>query len=148
MAGLTAYGSAQYLGALFGLNTAPSAYFLALLTGPPDPSWDGDDLAVVEVPTEKESATTGYARYGIGVGSDNWVAHVGYLATKNTIVFDLPVQDWGLVTHWALCDAVTGGNVYAYGAFGFTQQVPAGYSVWIPSGGLQVVLAVVNEEGL
>lgn len=146
MAGLTHYGSETYLGALFGLNAAPTNYFLALLTGVPDPIWTGVELAMVEVPTEIDATTTGYARYAVGVGAGSWDAFPGYLANKNTITFPLPVQDWGLVTNWALCTAVTGGDVYAYGSFAFSQQVPVGYSFWIPSGGIQVALSVINEE--
>ena len=147
MPGLTAYGSDTFLGALFGLNAAPTTYFLALVTDVPDPSWDGTDLAAVEVPTEIDSTTTGYARYQIGAGTANWDPFSGYLANKNVITYPLPVQDWGLVTGWALCTDVTAGDIYAYGEFAFTQQVPAGYSLWIPAGSLQVALAADNEVG-
>lgn len=146
MAGLTYYGSESYLGALFGLNAAPANYFLALLTGVPDPIWTGVELASVEVPTELNSTTTGYARYSVGVGAGSWDAFPGYLANAQTITFDLPVQDWGLVTGWALCTDITAGDFYAYGSFAFSQQVPVGYSFWIPAGGIQVVLGVNSEE--
>jgi hypothetical protein len=54
--------------------------------------------------------------------------------------FGVPNVDWGVINHFALCSAVTGGDVYAYGEFNVPVFVSSTYEVAIPIGGLTVAL--------
>lgn len=88
--------------------TAPSQTYLALFTG--DPTAAG---------TGPETTYTGYARVTTGSpASSAWNAPDGTGTTKNnnTIVFPAVGGASSVtITHWALFDALTTGNMLLYG---------------------------------
>ena len=63
-------------------------------------------------------------------------------STKNgvAITFAQATADWGTVTDFAICDAVTGGNMLAYGALGADKSVASGDTAKIATGDLKITL--------
>jgi hypothetical protein len=77
-------------------------------------------------PTDAASGTEvsggSYARVSVAPGSTNWAntqasgtgastGTGGATSNKNTITFPAPTANWGSVTHFAIFDAATSGNM-------------------------------------
>jgi len=73
---------------------------------------------------------------------NTWDASSGG-ATENTQVesFTTASADWGSVTHFALCDHSTGGNMLAHGALGTAKNVESGDTFKFGTGDIDVTLA-------
>lgn len=99
--------------------TPPSSVHVALFTGAPSDSGGG---------TEVSTSGTGYGRVSIGATLANWAgtqasgsttasSGTGGATSNNSVVtFGTPTANWGQVTHVALFDASTGGNMLFHGA--------------------------------
>lgn len=133
--GVADYGASLWLGALFGLVDLPTEYWVALCSDAPGPGGDGDTTAALE-----PAAGLNYGRLEIGTGVDNWGVNGPYLA--NLVDLDWPVafEDWGRITHYALLDSQTSGNLFGYGEMNNPQYVSQGFALSIPAGGLIVNL--------
>lgn len=132
---VTDWGGAYWLGVLFGQNSIPATYYLALAWDEPDEGYDGTVLASIE-PTD-----TAYARVAITNNGTNWGATDG-LFTSNLlqITFASPTQTWETVTHYALCDAATAGNVYCFGEFVEEIVADVGSPAVVPVAGILIAL--------
>jgi len=98
--------------------TQPEAVFMALYTSDP-----GEDNSGAEVPT----SGTGYIRMAATFGSPQTPG--GVIQNDAAIYFPEAVVDWGLITHFAILDAESSGNLLVYGALVTPRQVYAGDSV-------------------
>jgi hypothetical protein len=86
-----------------GAYSPGSTIYLALSTA--DPTDTGTGIA--------EPSGNGYARKAISFGAAS-----GRTITQDAAVnYDQASGSWGTITHWALFDAVSGGNFLAHGAF-------------------------------
>ena len=106
-------------GASAAAGTGPTHLFVGLLAASPTPS----DSAV-----GTELTGAGYGRVDIPSTLANWagtqgagttVASTGSSGTTSNNVavqFGAPTANWGVATHFALFDALTGGNRLYYGA--------------------------------
>lgn len=75
--------------------------YLGLSTA--DPEEDGSGLA-------EPSGDDGYARLTIPITS--WEdAAAGSISNSEELTFAIATGDWGTITHWALFDAITDGNM-------------------------------------
>ena len=114
MAHLTDYGENYLIDHLFRTRTLakPTAWYVALFTAAPSDAGGG---------TEVSSGS--YARVNLAPADANWAATQGGVSgnssgtggqTSNAAVvtFPAPSADWGAVTHWGLCDASSGGNLW------------------------------------
>jgi len=101
----------------------PSALYVALYTSAPSDAGGGTEVA-----------GGGYARVNLAPGDTNWTATQGGTAgasngtngtTTNAvqITFATPSANWGVLTHFALHDAVTGGNALVWGALSVSRDV-------------------------
>jgi len=117
--------------------TPPSAIYIGLSTA--DPLDDGSGMA--------EPSGKGYARVEI----PNWDT-ASSRGTQNEELFTFPETrgSWGDLTHFALFDALTSGNMLAHGALTTTRSPVNGDSIFfkpgtvdviIPAGGLSTVYA-------
>jgi hypothetical protein len=90
----------------------PAHHFFALFTTAPV---NGTDGAAVEC------TGTAYARKSIAPSSALWANASGAAPATSTnaenIVFATPGGSWGTAVGWAIYDAVTSGNMLAYGSF-------------------------------
>jgi len=100
--------------------TPPATVYLALSTS--DPTDDASGLS--------EPSGNGYARKAITFG-----AAASRTITQSTdVTFDQATGSWGTISHWALMDAETSGNMMAHGAFAESKQVVDGNTPYVSSG--------------
>lgn len=126
--------------------TAPTGIWVALGTA-------GSDSAFTEI-----ASTGGYARASIGIGDTVWKSTQGTStaatpstgttgATENvsTISFATPSATWNSgadITHFALYDAVSGGNMLFWGTLSVAKRVYSGDAApTFPANALDVTLA-------
>jgi hypothetical protein len=115
---------------LFGKgNYAPPVIYIGLSTS--DPTDSGAGL--------NEPSGNGYSR--VQTAETDWsVATGGLLDNVNPITFDAATGDWGTVTHFALFDTVSAGNMLAYGALAQSKTISNGDTVRFASGDLSITL--------
>ncbi len=113
--------------------TPASTLYLALSTA--DPLDDGSGLA--------EPATGGYARAAIAFGA----AASRAVVQAGAVTFPQATDAWGTITHWAIMDASTLGNVLAHGAFTTAFSPVAGNTPSVADGQVQVSVAASVGAG-
>ncbi len=105
MAGKSNYLEGQFLNLAFRTQVAwkPTAIYVALLTAAPTDAGGGTEV------------TGGsYARVQVNQLDANWTAPAGTprsINNVNAITFPAPTASWGSVTHFAVYDATTAGNL-------------------------------------
>ncbi len=106
MGSFTDYWEDKILDHVFGKGTyTPPTIYAGLSTA--DPLDDGSGLA--------EPSDNGYSR--VQTSASDWnAASGGSLDNANEITFAQATGSWGSVTHFALFDAATGGNILAHGS--------------------------------
>lgn len=108
-----------------GSFTVPSNIYVALSTA--DPTESGGSIA--------EPAGNNYSR----VQCNTWdAASGGATANTSVITFPTPSGSWGTVTHFALYDASSAGNMLFYGALAASKSVGAGDTPSFAAGALQI----------
>lgn len=115
-----------------GAYTQPTNIFIALLNTTPD---DADTGTTVSSAHEVSGGS--YAR----VTCNTWDAASGG-ATANTgaITFAEATADWGTVTHFAILDHASTGNLLAWGALTTPKAVGTGDTASFAAGDLDVTL--------
>lgn len=112
-----------------GTYTPPSNIHVALSTA--DPTDDGSGIA--------EPSGNGYARKQTAPADWN-VASGGALDNANAIEFAQATGSWGTITHFALFDAATAGNMLAHGALTASKAIGSGDTARFAAGELDVTL--------
>ena len=140
---ITTNGGDAWLDMLTGVQPLPTEYYVALTTGVPALDDDGTTLSDVEV------AGASYARQSIATGVDAWAPAAAHtISNLISLDFGEAEEDWGIITHFVLCTAVTGGETYAFGEFSTPQRVMAGNSVIIGQGGLVLTISSPDSMGV
>lgn len=123
--------------------TAPASVWIALYTAAPSDAGGG-----TEIPS-----TNNYARVAVSRALTAWAgtqAAASTVASSGTggvtsnnaaITFPIPSGSWGTVTHFAILDAVTGGNFLFTGALTVSQTVNTGNTVSFAAGQLVITFA-------
>lgn len=107
--------------------TTPTAH-VALFTAAPSDTGGGTE------------ATGGsYARKSTA-GADWAAASGGAISNANAITFVTPTGSWGTVTHFALFDASTSGNMLAWAPLSASQAIGTGNTVSFDVGDLDITL--------
>ena len=108
-----------------GAYIVPTNIYVALWTG--DPLDTGAGVA--------EVSGGSYAR----VVMNSWDAATAR-ATENSglITFPQATANWGTVTHFAIFDAITGGNFLAHGDLAVSKQVDTGGNVYFSAGDIDI----------
>ena len=132
MAALTDFLEAALIGHLFrGVPyTAPTTLYVGLLTAAP-----GEAAAGTEV------ASGGYARVAVANSAVQWSAPVGGNGTTsnvNAVAFPTPAAGWGLVSHFAVYDAASAGNLLWYSALTAAKTINSGDTVSFAAGTLSL----------
>ena len=115
--------------------TAPGTRYLALFN-----NTSGNAAANLEAGTltdETSTSGTAYARKTVTFAA----ASSGSSATNATVTFDAATADWGTITHVAVMDALTSGNVLFWGAVTTSKNIQSGDTFQVSSGNLTVSLA-------
>lgn len=134
MSALTDYTEKKLLDHLLGKAsfTMPATVYLALFTADPT---DAGSLA------NEVIGGIGYARVAITsiMGAAN--ATTGTSTNAGAINFGTATADWGTVTHAAVLDASTGGNMLMKGPLGSARTFASGDSAQFAPGQLILTLA-------
>lgn len=106
--------------------TRPSAIYVALHTANPNEDASG---------TEVTTVGTAYAR------QTGQFTVTGDTATTNAVIeYATATADYGTVTHVAVWDASTGGNMLAYAALTVSKTISTGDVFRLPLGDLNITL--------
>lgn len=100
--------------------TRPTTWFVGLFTAAPGEAGGGTEIT-----------GNGYARQSATFNVSGNAA-----SNSNTIEFPTATAAWGTVTHAAVFDASTGGNMITYMALTASKVVGAGDVIRIPIGAL------------
>ena len=122
------YLETEILDHVFGGSayTAPSTLYLALHTANPDE--DGSGTEVTTVGTAYARATVAFTTSGN--------------TTSNTaaVEYSTATANFGTVSHVAVWDASTGGNMLAYAALTSSKTIETGDVFRVPAGDLDITL--------
>lgn len=116
--------------------TSPTAVYVGLFTEG-DSAGQNTDL-LEEGTLTNEISGNGYARKAATFSA----ASGGSITTSGNITFD-PASggNWGTITHIAILDAASAGNVLFYGALTTSKTIEDGDTFQITAGNLTVTLA-------
>ena len=115
--------------------TAPGTVYLGLFT-----NTSGNAATNLEDGTLTDEVTTSgsaYGRQSIAFGS----ASGGSASNSGTVTFSAATSNWGTITHVAVMDASTGGNVLFWGAVTTSKTIESGDTFQVSSGNLSISLA-------
>jgi len=116
-----------------GDYTRPGTVYVALFTAAPSDSGGGTE------------ATGGsYARASVTNNSTNWpgaTSGTGVKSNGTAITFTTATGDWGTVTHFAIFDAASGGNMLYWGALTASRTVLNGDTFQFAIGALTITFA-------
>lgn len=111
--------------------TAPGTLYIALSTT--NPGEDGSTIT--------EPAVGSYARKGVANNLTNWPAAVGGSKSNGTdITFVTATASWGVISHMAIFDAASGGNMLAHAALTSSKTIDNGDTVIFEAGNLTITL--------
>jgi hypothetical protein len=124
------YLETEILDHIFGKGAyTPPTIYIALSTA--DPTDDASGMA--------EPSGNGYARDETEAA--DWdAASGGALDNANAIEFPQATGSWGTITHFALYDAATLGNMLAHGALTASKAIGSGDTARFAAGDLDVSL--------
>jgi hypothetical protein len=122
--------------------TKPTALYLALFTAAPSDSGGGTEVTggsyarVNLAPLDANWAATQGGTSGASSGSS------GLTSNAVAITFAAPTANWGTVTHFAIYDALTGGNLLIWDALTASRTILNGDpSPSFAPGALQITVA-------
>jgi hypothetical protein len=113
----------------------PAARYLALFTNTSTNA--AANLEAGTLTDEISTSGTAYAREAVTFAA----ASSGSSATNATVTFDAATANWGTITHVAVMDAETSGNVLFWGAVTTAKTIETGDTFQVTSGNLTVALA-------
>jgi hypothetical protein len=110
-------------------NYTPPTIYVALSTSEPS-----DDASGFAEPT-------GNAYTRVETSASDWnAASGGSLNNANDIIFPKATGSWGTITHFALFDAATSGNMLAHGALNQSKTIDSSYTATFDTGDLSISL--------
>ena len=113
MGGFSDYWENKILDHIFGKGSyTPPTIYVGLSTA--DPADDGSGLA--------EPSGNGYARTQTSASDWNTASN-GSLDNSSSITFTQATGSWGTITHFALFDAASAGNMLAHGALSQSKTI-------------------------
>ena len=116
-------------------TTAPTTVYVGLATSTQSA---GDTLADLEANTQDDEVSgNGYSRQSVTFAA----AANGSISTNATVTFTASGGSWGTITHVAIFNQSTGGQVLAAGSLTSSKVISDGDSLQIASGNLTVTLA-------
>lgn len=114
-----------------GAYTPPTNIHVALCTADPTDAGTGSTIT--------EPSGGSYARVSTA-GTDWDAAASGAIANATVIQFPQATGDWGTITHFALIDAASAGNMIGHGTLSVSKTVGSGDTAKFAIGELDVTL--------
>ena len=134
MSNISTYGAELWTSALFDIANIPANYYIALVTSLPVATSDGTQLS-------EPLSTAGYGRHQISTDSASWQVNTSFSVSNiDSITFPLPTADWGTISGFVICTAVTAGEIICWGRFNFPLYIPTGIPLIIPAGTISIGL--------
>jgi len=144
MSAMSDYLENKLIDQLFRGQTAPtiSGLHVGLLTAAPSDSGGGTEVS-----------GNAYARVNLAPTLANWAGTQaagsttassgtgGQTSNNSTITFPTPTGTWGTVTHFAIYDASTGGNLLFWGALTIAKTINQSDTVSFAAGQLAITFA-------
>jgi hypothetical protein len=109
-----------------GSPTRPTSWYLALFTSNPDEDASG---------TEVSTVGTAYAREAV-----TFTVSGNTATNSGAVEYSTATATFGTVTHVAVFDASTAGNMIAYAALSTSKAIDTGDILRIPAGDLDITL--------
>jgi hypothetical protein len=130
MGGFSDYWENKILDHIFGKGSyTPPTIYVGLSTA--DPTDDGSGLA--------EPSGNGYTR--VQTSASDWnTASNGLVDNVGNITFTQSTGNWGTITHFALFDAATAGNMLAHGALSQSKSISESDTARFEAGDLAISL--------
>jgi hypothetical protein len=130
MGGFSNYWENKILDHIFGKGSyTPPTIYVGLSTA--DPTDPGSGLA--------EPSGNGYAR--VQTSAPDWnTASNGSLDNSSDISFNQVTGNWGTITHFALFDAATAGNMLAHGDLSQSKSINESDTARFEAGDLDISL--------
>lgn len=115
-------------------NYTPAAtVYIALSTATIDDTTTGSTIV--------EPSGGSYARVAVTNNATNWPNASGGVKSNGTeIAFPQATANWGTITHWAVIDAATNGNILAHGELNTPTAVNTNDTFKFPVGNLTFTL--------
>ena len=113
----------------------PSGLWLALFNNTSTAT--AANLEAGTLTDETSTSGTAYVRKAITFNA----ASGGSAASAATVTFDAATANWGTITHVAVMDAETSGNVLFYGAVTTSKTIETGDTFQVSAGNLTISLA-------
>lgn len=132
MAGLSDYAEEAILDDIFNISswTKPASMYVALLTAAPSDAGGGTEVS-----------GNAYARVQVTNDGTTWSRSASTVSNGVAITFPSPSPSgWGTVTHVALYDAASSGNLICWAALTSNLVTAAGTAPNFPSGDLTFTL--------
>jgi hypothetical protein len=114
-------------GATAAAGTGPATLYVALLTAAPSDAGGGTEVSGGSY--ARVAVTSSLANWAGTQGAGTTTASSGTSGTtsnNNAITFPAPTANWGVVTHAAIYDASSGGNLVAWSALSASKTVNNG----------------------
>lgn len=122
--------------------TSPANLFVALYTAAPNDAGGGNEVSGNNYARVSVSRALASWAGTQGAGTTTASSGTGGVTSNNvTITFPTPSGTWGTVTHFAILDAATGGNMFFHGALTTAQTINAGNTVSFAPGQLTITFA-------
>lgn len=136
---VTDYGQDFLAGLIFGANTKPTSYWLALCTQVPSRSTTGSTLV--------EPTGSNYTRQQVtNDGTFFGTPSGGVVANITAVNFGVvATADWPVIYAYAICDALTLGNVYLFGTLRVPRAAPIGHQVTFDVGLLTFSINSISQ---
>lgn len=118
---------------LLGANhPSPAVLYLALFTTAPTAAGPGTEVL-----------GGAYARQSITWSLDGTAAAITAKTVDNAVnaailTFPNATVAWGRVTHWAVMDALSGGNLFYYGEVSLSRDIAVGNTQVVPVANLRI----------
>jgi len=106
---------------------APTTHYVALYINDPT---DAD--------TGTEVSGGSYSRKQVTFGAPVKSGDKTVISNNAKVEFDIATTDWGLVSHWAVRTAATGGNLLTSSTFSRVENIQSGNRFTIEIGTLQI----------
>jgi hypothetical protein len=131
MGSLSDFSELELLDHVFNAAYSPAAtIYIGLSTADP-----GDDAAGLSEPVGN-----GYARESIAFSA----AASRAVVQNGVITFTEATGSWGTISHWALFDAITAGNMLAHGAFAAAKAIVSGNTASIADTEINVTFSAAE----
>lgn len=116
--------------------TAPATVYVGLLTAAPSDTGGGTEVSGGSY--ARASVTSGTSTWNNTQGNTTGASSGtdGTIENAATISFPTPTAGWGTVTHFAVYDAASAGNLLFYAALGTSKTVNSGDAVSFSAGAL------------